>query len=304
MEQPVKKPTKAERAQAWKNNKRKINHKPRKPRLRNGPRRDNVGHPVPIPTAVPRFASDDPAAYLEYLDANGYVVIADVLSPDQLHTGRSLAWDFIESRPQNKAQRNDPLTWTDELGWPDPYGNGIIVGDGAGHCEFQWFVRGVPAVQQVYKNIWNTEELITSFDGFCMFRPAEYNESWRTGTGWYHIDQNGNTKPDKMCVQGFVNFYDAGLTDGGLCVVPKSPTIFKTLFEDPDYVKMGDFVRMKESVWTKEAAELRPIKVCAKAGDMVLWDSRTIHCNAAPTDVLSLSLSLSLSPSPQAFPCK
>lgn len=53
-------------------------------------------------------------------------------------------------------------------------------------------------------------QLATSFDGFCIFRPAEYEPSWATQTGWYHLDQNGVTKPDKVCVQGFINYYDSG----------------------------------------------------------------------------------------------
>eukprot|EP01087_Luapelamoeba_hula_P006035 TRINITY_DN16188_c0_g1_i1.p1 TRINITY_DN16188_c0_g1~~TRINITY_DN16188_c0_g1_i1.p1 ORF type:complete len:378 (+),score=58.36 TRINITY_DN16188_c0_g1_i1:52-1134(+) len=245
-------------------------------------RSDNSGAPPARPTEVPRFDVEDPAAY-QYLEENGYVVIKDVLTPDEIEKGRGLAWDFMEGRPDSAIKRNDPATWTDESGWPDKYGKGIIVEDAAGHSEFLWFVRGVPNVQRVYQRVWDTENLITSYDGFCMFRPAEYNDKWLTATGWYHIDQNGITKPSKTCVQGFVNFYDAGPTDGGLVVVPKSPTIFNSLFKNPAYAKSGDFVRMQNAVWSYEAAALSPIKVCAKAGDMVLWDSRTIHCNTPPT---------------------
>jgi hypothetical protein len=54
-------------------------------------------------------------------------------------------------------------------------------------------------------------QLATSFDGFCIFRPFEYNETWTTDPGsWYHIDQDVSTKPDKICVQGFLNYYDSG----------------------------------------------------------------------------------------------
>jgi hypothetical protein len=45
------------------------------------------------------------------------------------------------------------------------------------------------------------------------------------------------------------------------------------------------FLWLQESPWQNEIkqAGLSPIKVCAQAGDMVLWDSRVIHCNAPPT---------------------
>jgi len=128
--------------------------------------------------------------------------------------------------------------------------------------------------------------VITSFDGFCIHRPWEYRAEWRTKDGnWYHLDQNGHTKPDKICVQGFLNFYPSGEEDGGLVVVPKSHTVFNQIFENrPTWKDRGDFVPLfsERKVWDFEvkAAKLTPIKVCAEPGDFVLWDSRVIHCNA------------------------
>jgi len=206
----------------------------------------------------------------------------------QVEEGRSLAWDFIEGLPLSRIKRDDPTTWDDK--WPDPYGNGIVVHDAVGHSEFMWFNRGLRTVQTIYSTIWNDSNLATGFDGFCMHRPFEYNDKWRTQTGWYHLDQNGAHKPDRICVQGFVNYYDAGEKDGGLVVVPGSHKIFTDIFKNrPELTACGDFIRLNkfgpDSPWQNEIAEadLGPIKVCAKAGDMVLWDSRMIHCNSPAT---------------------
>lgn len=79
-------------------------------------------------------------------------------------------------------------------------------------------------------------QLITSFDGFCMYRASEYNDSWRTRVGWYHVDQNGKHLPDKVCVQGLVNFYDADEGSGSLVVVPDSCNIFKDVFDNHPYL--------------------------------------------------------------------
>lgn len=52
----------------------------------------------------------------------------------------------------------------------------------------------------------------------------------------------------------------------------------------PQYYK---YISIQQHVWQADItkAGLAPIKVCAKAGDMLLWDSRTIHCNSPATTV-------------------
>ncbi len=91
--------------------------------------------------------------------------------------------DFLES-VDSSVQRDKPETYR----FPDPFGKGIVVEFGgmrvlnftqfdwvsAGQSEFLWFTRGIPNVQQIFKRIWNTEDLITSYDGFGVFPPHEY----------------------------------------------------------------------------------------------------------------------------------
>jgi hypothetical protein len=36
--------------------------------------------------------------------------------------------------------RKDPATYS--TNWPDPYGKGIVSGDGVGHSSFMWYCRG------------------------------------------------------------------------------------------------------------------------------------------------------------------
>ena len=68
-------------------------------------------------------------------------------------------------------------------------GTGIVAFDGVGQCEAQWFVRRQAAVQQAFGTIWGTNELLTSFDGMCLFRPWDIEASWKTKSGWFHVDQ-------------------------------------------------------------------------------------------------------------------
>jgi len=242
--------------------------------------------PLPTPTIVPRFGVDDVKGY-EYLEENGFVVFKDIASPEEVEKGLGLAWDFIEGLGIG-IDRHNIESW-DNPDWPNPFGNGIVAGDGIGHSELLWFARGLPTVQKIFSKIWNSEELITSFDGMCYHRPYEYNQTWKTKSNpWYHLDQNGHDRPGKSCVQGFLNFCPAGLHDGGLVVIPRSHTIFNQIFKTRQHLKKrGNWINFTndKELWRNEIprAGLKPIVVCAEAGDFVLWDSRVIHCNA-PAD--------------------
>jgi len=243
--------------------------------------------PLQIPKAVqvPRFNVGEPQGYT-YLEDNGYVVFKDVATPAQIETGINLAWDFLENLGIG-INRHDEKTW-DTPEWPDPYGKGILASHSVGQCELLWFARGIPAVKEIFSHIWNTNDLITSFDGFCFHRPFEYNSYWKTKSNWYHLDQNGHYKPSKLCIQGFLNFYPSGPEDGGLVVVPKFHTIFNKIFKDRPFLKKrDDFIVLANDhqLWHKDLpqAGLAPIKICCEPGDFVLWDSRTLHSNSPAT---------------------
>jgi hypothetical protein len=227
---------------------------------------------------------DDLAGAMHYLDDNGYVVIRGVASEEEISKGQDLAWRFIEKLCPD-VKRGLPNSWNSSH-WPDPYGNGIIPSDGVGQSEFLWFCRGIKNVQAIFQTVWQVDNLITSFDGFCFHRAFEYNQAWKTAdTAWYHTDQNGCRNPERICVQGFLNFFESGLNDGGLIVVPGSHKLFKQIFEARRQTLqgIGDYIPFSKdsSLWNGEikTSGLAPRKVCCGPGDFVLWDSRTIHCN-------------------------
>jgi len=96
-----------------------------------------------------------------------------------------------------------------------------------------------------------------------------------------HSDQAPN-KNYFWCVQGLVNLFDNSEKDGGLVVVPgthqKHHKFFKKIGKDHlegDWYKFTN--NEKADPLFKDA-----IKVCAKKGDFLMWDSRTFHCNTVP----------------------
>lgn len=246
----------------------------------------------PQPYAPPRFEADDPKL-AEYFREYGYVVIKNVANESERNTAISLWWDLAEqSRPEVK--RNDPATWRDE-NWVADTTVGIMSGYGIGQSAFMWYSRLLPKVRQAFALAWGNDDLLVSYDGCGIFRPPEVNPKWKTRGAWYHIDQNCYKRPGLNAIQGLVNYFPSGPNDGGFVVVPKSTHMIDDAFlKIPDICspKGRDYVRMyPDYFFWKEARDvigkrnesnrydMLPVKLVVEAGDMILWDSRAIHCN-------------------------
>lgn len=93
------------------------------------------------------------------------------------------------------------------------------------------------------------------------------------------MDQNSYQRPHRqgrVCVQGLLTYFDANEETGGLCVIPKSHLKHDELCERTK-VGGGDFVPLPSS---DPILSMEKIYVFAEAGDLLLWDSRTVHCNS------------------------
>ena len=229
--------------------------------------------PPVVPLQSPRFAVDGGLAdAMEYLDAHGYVVIAGVASEAELETSMGLLWDFLEGIGSG-LQRGDVSTWGGQ-NWPADPLTGILGYYGIGQSKFQWFIRGLPAVKEVFTKIWQTDDLLVSFDGCGLFRPVAQESRWKTASGWFHVDQNGLAKKGRHCVQGLVALTPANPRTGGLCVIPGSHRHFDRIAQKQRPAR--DFVPIAvDDPVLQEGGRL----VCCEAGDLLLWDSRTVHCN-------------------------
>mmetsp|Transcript_32466 Transcript_32466/g.62523 ORF Transcript_32466/g.62523 Transcript_32466/m.62523 type:complete len:577 (+) Transcript_32466:134-1864(+) len=256
----------------------------------------------------PRFAADDPQL-LEHLHAHGYAVVAAAADETEVATATSLLWDFLEKTVG--MCRTEPGSWSDgrfrQIGNP---ATGIVSGHGFGHAEVCWFARLLPNVQRAFAQIWDTERLVTSFDGGNIFRPFHRIScgSQKTSGGWWHVDQ-GRTKHGLHAVQGLLTLRDVRGETGGFCVVPGSHRGHSRLvdfaaWDDGDFVMVpkdesgadghddgGGGVDGDDGVDDSFGLEFNVrdgVMLECDAGDLVLWDSRTVHCNApalsSPTD--------------------
>ena len=94
-----------------------------------------------------------------------------------------------------------------------------------------------------------------------------------------HIDQDPFKKRGFHCVQGMVPFLDVTKDSGGLVLVPRSHTeqIQEEIRRENSEQKFSrDFLNVSDEKYRPGA-----VVVEAKAGDLILWDSRVIHGSQA-----------------------
>lgn len=224
-----------------------------------------------------RFEVDDPG-WLAHLDAEGYVVIADVADASEVERAKELLWQFLEESVGCK--RSDPGTWTDErLEFLGSVQNGILNSMGINQSKFLWHSRTLPRVRHAFEEVWGTSDLLVSFDGANIFRPWHHGFR-KTRCGWWHIDQGG-AKVGRHAVQGLVSLFPADASTGGLTVLPQSHLRHAEVAEDQqnpqqDYLAIQPYARILQEAPRR--------LVCCHAGDLVLWDSRTVHANAPATE--------------------
>lgn len=224
-------------------------------------------------TPAPRFDIEDPA-WLAHLDTEGFAVVAGVASPDELERAHHLLWEFLED--STPWRRDSPGTWSDEgIGAIGMSHNGIVNGAGVGQSDFLWSVRTLPKVRRAFERIWDTTDLLVSFDGANVFRPWHHGFR-KTLCGWWHVDQGG-AKVGRHAVQGLVSLFDGDGTTGGLTVVPGSHLRHREVVEDQANPSV-DFCSVQP--YQSVLQELPHRLVACRAGDLVLWDSRTVHANS------------------------
>ena len=102
-------------------------------------------------------------------------------------------------------------------------------------------------------------------------------ENWKPKTAGVHVDQNPFRKKGLHCVQGMLVLYDVNEHTGGLELLPNSHTeaVQEELRNRYPNARDGknDWLRFTED----DPYQGKPKLVKAKAGDLILWDSRVIH---------------------------
>jgi len=231
------------------------------------------------------FALADEDGYKKYFESHGVVVVRDVLSPEALEATLQEMWGAPALLGDTGVVRDDPETWKK---WPlEAHG---FLDLRPGHVEAElsqiWSNRQNPNVVRIFQTLLQHTELrLLQRDRLSMMPPTrdekrshEFPER-RTKGGWLHWDQNPWSRPGFMGVQGLIALTDHTLTSGGFLCVPDFCGQFERWAEENPPQTPDMRGRTLVRVPLEDPVQSRARKVLAPAGSVIVWDSRTPHCN-------------------------
>ena len=196
--------------------------------------------------------------YKNELLEKGYTIIPNVYNKNEINEYKN---EF------NKWRKNVPDL--DKLHSKIDF-NGIFKHHQVGHQRFAWLARTNDKIVNIFKSLWNCDELVTSFDGCCYY-PTYYIGN---PTYWTHTDQSSRKK-GVHCYQSFLSLTNN--TERTLIVYEGSHLLHEEYFETMNIDEPKDWNIIDENYIVKIKDKIKFLDV--KAGDLVIWDSRTFHQN-------------------------
>jgi len=235
----------------------------------------------PLAVELPCCKIGDVERCQALMEQHGIVVFKGAATAQELGHGEDLFWKWIEGLGMG-VRRDEPETYTNKVFQELGYLNtGVTCGASVGQSRFMWFCRQLPGVQRAQATLWNTSDLITSFDGCGIWRNPYFQsvDQCLTKGGWYHLDQNWFEKPGFHMYQGLLNFFPATTAAGSTVVLPGSHRDFRENCSRGQKPLRGPFVRMIGR-GDAEYCKSRAVQALLQPGDFLAWDSRTVHCSS------------------------
>lgn len=217
------------------------------------------------------------------LEKNGFVVIKGAVPHDRAVKYQEKAYEWLKSFP-TELDFDNPDTWVEKnlllQSKINTFHSYCVV-----HEKFMWDARQEPGVLNAFSKLWNTNELLVSFDSLNVTFPNRKDKPRKPA--WEHIDQSPMRR-GIHCVQGIINLSPSGPEDGGLVVYPGShkfnDEFFDTATERSSWLPKDLYMFQPEQLDWFKARGCHPYKVCADVGDLILWDSRLIHYGSEPSE--------------------
>lgn len=196
---------------------------------------------------------------IKELENKGYTIIKNVLDDREILEYIIEFNNWMDSIPN-----------LDELHKTIHY-SGIFKYFQVGHQRFAWLLRTNPKIQNIFKKIWNTNELVVSFDGCCYYPKNNYNED----RYWIHSDQSG-IKKGFQCVQSFLSL--TSNKEKTFVVYEGSHKLHEHYSNLYNVTNPSDWNPISKN-YVEQLEEYKKV-LHVEAGSLVLWDSRTFHQNS------------------------
>ena len=224
------------------------------------------------------------------LNQYGVAILENVLNKQEIDAMNKGMFNYLEHITQNF---DVPITQDNEESWKQysklfPKHSMLLQQWQVGHAQFIWDLRQNEKVCDVFSKIWdvNKEDLLSSFDGASFHFPPEVLKRGYFRNEWFHTDQR-LAKNDFDCIQSWITGYDVDEGDASLSFLEGSHKFHGDFSSDFNMKDHKDFkkdwfkINDKQVEYFIDKGCERRCVTC-KAGSIVLWDSRLMHCGKEP----------------------
>lgn len=192
------------------------------------------------------------------LSEKGYVVVPNVLTEEQITYSKKIFKDWQKTIPNHDVIHKAVSP------------HGIYKFHEVGHQRHAWYIRTRKTVTDIFKGIWDCEELVVSFDG-SNYIPKNCNKK---DNFWTHTDQSP-AKKGVHCYQGMVTLTDN--KERTLVLYEGSHKLHEPYFKVYEPKTGGDWQVLDENYIYSIKNAKRVLHI--PAGSLAIWDSRTFHQN-------------------------
>lgn len=206
------------------------------------------------------FVLEDTQQWLNHLHDEGFVVIGDAISVQDANESLEMFKNEFTYVSPN-FDWNNTETWTTN-NLPMVINKSSVVYNGFGQSDSNWNLRLKSRAKEAFSHVFETDELITSFDGFSLFLSDK-----QKSLSWLHQDQR--PEDTRLSVQGILNIMDCGIFDAGFICVPRSHVNYVPEPSNTDWMNIP-----KDHPFHKSA-----VKILAPARSLILFNSKLVHAN-------------------------
>ena len=186
------------------------------------------------------------------LETKGYAVIDNVLTKEEVENVKNEFFGWKKNIPNLLRS------------------NGIIKFYEVAHQRFAWLVKTNPNVQKYFKMLWNTDDLVVSYDG-----AAYVNKNChKSDSCWVHSDQ-APAKKGVHCYQGLVSLTHN--KERTFVCYEGTHKLYEDYCQKYNLNHHDDWQLIDPAYLHPHIKDLKFVSL--KPGDMLIWDSRLFHQN-------------------------
>ena len=211
------------------------------------------------------------------LERLGYAVVKGVYSAEECDALHREMWACLESASGGALRPGADYARTFAKDLP-PHKHGILETSRVNHAPPIRKVRRDPCILRLFASLYGTDQLVGSMDRINFKFPSR---AYKSSGAWPHMDQDPR-RLGRISIQSYLSVTDAGPESPGNQLYEGSHLVFAERWA---YLRKAGPSDNWQLLNVEEATALGQVcplvKPVLEKGDMLLWDSRTVH---SPSD--------------------